>query len=433
MRPLRKLSNTKNIRYLATECASIALVAFLSVGFFRMRAEWGLPWVTNIPVALLGIFLMGGLQHRLAGLAHEASHFCLFRNRVLNDLVSDFLCMFPIYATTGQYRVVHLAHHQFVNDWHRDPDLMQIGKSKLMDQFPMSRLRFIFNYYIRFFLPHVLLRYLWDVLYLSALGKGKSPYEERAARRAQAKGLSPKAEFTIRLPTLLGIGYLLGLGALLQQLNSAGMGLGVLLAAAGLATAIGVGVTALLPERQFFTSPIRGAYSSKTAAMLRVVHTTLLLGAFAVARHATGINFGVYYLVLWAIPLLTTFAYFMLLRDVYQHGNADQGRITNTRVFFCDPLTWWAVFVYGQGMHTPHHLYPAVPHYNLLKLHRLLQDHDPEYSEQVVECHGTFHNSRGLPTILDVMQPEETEIPAAASAANSAVRTKKSRRALART
>jgi fatty acid desaturase len=55
----------------------------------------------------------------------------------------------------------------------------------------------------------------------------------------------------------------------------------------------------------------------------------------------------------------------MLLRDIYQHTNADDGRLTNSRVAFADPFTRWAVFVYGQDMHIPHHLFPAIPHNRL--------------------------------------------------------------------
>ena len=85
----------------------------------------------------------------------------------------------------------------------------------------------------------------------------------------------------------------------------------------------------------------------------------------------------------------------MLLRDTYQHTNADDGRLTNTRVFFCDPLTRWAVFVYGQDMHVPHHLFPVVPHYRLGELHRLLKRAHDDYAREVVEVHGTFANGRG--------------------------------------
>ena len=67
----------------------------------------------------------------------------------------------------------------------------------------------------------------------------------------------------------------------------------------------------------------------------------------------------------------------MLLRDVYQHSNADSGRLTNSRVFFTDPFTRWAVFVYGQDMHIPHHLFPAIPHYRLGELHKILKQATP--------------------------------------------------------
>ena len=93
----------------------------------------------------------------------------------------------------------------------------------------------------------------------------------------------------------------------------------------------------------------------------------------------------------------------MLLRDVYQHSNADTGRLTNSRVFFTDPLTRWAVFVYGQDMHIPHHLFPAIPHYCLKELHQLLKKSSPNYREHVVECHGTFHDPDRRVTILDEM------------------------------
>ena len=93
--------------------------------------------------------------------------------------------------------------------------------------------------------------------------------------------------------------------------------------------------------------------------------------------------------------------FFMFLRDVYQHSNADDGRLTNSRVFFTDPFTRWAVFVYGQDMHIPHHLFPAVPHYRLRKLHELLKWVHPDYRDRsrgnpwhVPRRRGPSHDSR---------------------------------------
>jgi hypothetical protein len=74
--------------------------------------------------------------------------------------------------------------------------------------------------------------------------------------------------------------------------------------------------------------------------------------------------------------------------------------------------------VYGQDMHIPHHLFPAVPHYRLRQLHEFLKRNHEAYRNQVVETYGTFYNSRGDRTILDEMtrhpaavETKETRVP----------------------
>ena len=126
-----------------------------------------------------------------------------------------------------------------------------------------------------------------------------------------------------------------------------------------------------------------------------MTYYTVVLVALAYLRWATGGKSAIYPVLLWFVPLETSFMFFMFLRDVYQHSNADDGRLTNSRVFFTDPFTRWAVFVYGQDMHIPHHLFPAVPHYRLRNLHELLKWVHPDYRAEVVETHGTFHDDRG--------------------------------------
>lgn len=398
LRPYRIPDNVTNIRWLLLEYASIAVVLSTALGFYLLRESWGLSWHWNVPVSAIAIVLVGALQHRLAGLAHEGAHYCLFRHRLLNELASDLLCMFPVFATTHQYRLVHMAHHQYVNDWERDPDLTNIGDSKLMHAFPMTRPQFLYNYFLRFLSPPALFRYLWDVLSLSVLGQGKSPYIMKKAARQQV------TVFGVRLLSLLGIGYFAALIGSLMAVNHLLNAQWWMLAVTAM-TACMVAITTirLLPGRLFFQSPLVSVYSAKATAALRVGYYTLGLTLFALARHWTGINFGGYFLLLWVVPLMTTFSYFMLLRDVFQHANADDGRLTNTRVFHCDPFTWWAVFVYGQGMHSPHHLFPAIPHYNLRAVHELLKTRCKEYAANVVECDGTFFNHTGKPTVIDVL------------------------------
>lgn len=404
LRPYRFPDNATNFKWLALEYATLLLVAGGATTFMVQRASWGLSWWWNVPVAGAAIILMGGLQHRLAGLAHEAAHYCLFRNRLLNELISDLFCMFPILATTHQYRLVHTAHHQYVNDWEKDPDLTNIGDSKLMHAFPMTRKQFFYNYFLRFFYPPALLRYLWDVLSLSVLGQGHSPYLERSN-----DGPSAPTVFGVRWVSLLGAVYLFAVIGVLATLNNIwDASPTTLLAVAGAMLAGALATTVLLPQRLFFQSPLNPVYSAKTTGAMRLAYYTAVLTACAIARSWTGINFGGYVVLLWGVPLLTTFSYFMLLRDVYQHANADAGRLTNTRVFRCDPFTAWAVFVYGQGYHSPHHLFPAIPHYNLRAVHELLKQCCPEYSASVVECHGTFFNRGGQPTVLDVIAPKQS-------------------------
>src|SRR6266849_9585068 len=45
-----------------------------------------------------------------------------------------------------------------------------------------------------------------------------------------------------------------------------------------------------------------------------------------------------YYFVLWVVPLATSFFFFMLLRQIVQHGNTGSARLTNTRVFLVSRL-----------------------------------------------------------------------------------------------
>jgi fatty acid desaturase len=110
--------------------------------------------------------------------------------------------------------------------------------------------------------------------------------------------------------------------------------------------------------------------------------------------------FGLY----WVLPLFTAFPLFMMLRQWVQHGNADRGRYTNTRVFLTGPLVRYAVFPWGMDYHLPHHLMASVPHYNLRRLHALMQ-RDPVYREKGVVLHGFFAAPEG-PSALAALGPD---------------------------
>src|SRR5262249_17269301 len=114
-----------------------------------------------------------------------------------------------------------------------------------------------------------------------------------------------------------------------------------------------------------------------------------------------------FYLLLWVVPIFTSFSFFMILRQLVQHGNGGRGWLTNTRVFFINPLINFAVFPMGQDYHLPHHLFARVPHYRLKELPELLSQ-CAEYREQAVVVEGYFlpyEKPPTKPTVLDVLGP----------------------------
>jgi fatty acid desaturase len=394
---MRQVDNHTNLFYLAFEYLCLLITIGGAVVFAEYRRSWGIAWLWNVPVFLIAILLIGAIQHRLAGLGHESSHSSFMKNRILNDLIPDLFCMFPLMTTIHFYRLFHLGHHQFTNDPARDPDLQNLGYSKRSDEFPMARGRFIRVIYFCFLVaPIRFLHYLWAYFKVSTLGKGKSAYVERSTGGRRYRDSLP------RLATVLGILYVAGFSILLKALT--GTDRPQWIAPAGF---IGIALLALvlaaLPDWALFRSPFRQAYSSRLAGFLRMAYYTILLAGLAHLRWSTGGKSAIYPVLLWLVPLSTSFMFFMFLRDVYQHSNADAGRLTNSRVFFTDPFTRWAVFVYGQDMHIPHHLFSAIPHYRLGRLHELLKRAHPAYRNEVIETHGTFRDTQGRPTILDEM------------------------------
>jgi fatty acid desaturase len=401
----REVDNTTNLIYLAVDYLALLVVAGLAIVFCERRASWALSWWWNVPVFTTAIILIGGLQHRLAGLGHEAAHYSFMKHRFLNDLIPDLFCMFPVFSAIHFYRLFHLGHHQFTNDPKRDPDLLNLGYAKRAAEFPMTRSRFIrVVYFCAVVAPLRLLRYQWAYLRVNTFGAGENPYYERLGGRFELSNAS------MRLGTILGVAYVFGFGGLLGLLTRTGHPHWITPTAL-VSILIASVVIHRLPDRAIYRSPFRQAYSPRFASVVRLGFYTTVLSILAYIRWATGGGSYIYPILLWQMPLGTSFTFFMLLRDVYQHSNADTGRLTNSRVFFPDAFTRWAVFVYGQDMHIPHHLFPAIPHYRLRRLHERLKSTHAAYRLAVVEAHGTFRNQANRPTILDEMTKNEVRQP----------------------
>ena len=165
---------------------------------------------------------------------------------------------------------------------------------------------------------------------------------------------------------------------------------------------------ALLPATKFMQSRVHSVIATRWLSILRIGYITAVFCAIAWIQVLTGQWAVLYYFLLWVVPLFTSFSFFMILRQLVQHGNGDRGWLTNTRVFFVNRFINFAVFPMGQEYHLPHHLYSTVPHFRLKKLHEVLLDY-PEYRAEALEVHGYFlppHRPPTHPTVLDVLGPD---------------------------
>ena len=393
LQDLRRTDNFTNIYYFIRIYLYFAVVIGGTIWFYHQNAPLELGWWWNIPVTLLAIVLVGAGQHQLTGLAHEASHHILFKNRLINDLASDWLCMFPMYSATQHYRLQHLAHHQFVNDPVRDPDISQLQTSGHWLDFPLGKGVFVKTLLKQLWIPN-LIRFIRIRAKYNAIPTDKNPYLK--------KGWKP-GKTVVRV----GIVYMAVLVAVLTTFVRLEEPLLLGLVPLGLYLAAMI-FYSLIPADMFHQSRVHPVISMRAMSLMRITYITGLFCGLAWLSLLVDPYAVLYYFLLWLVPIFTSFSFFMILRQIVQHGNGGRGWLTNTRVFFVNRMINFAVFPIGQDLHLPHHLFASVPHYRLRRLHEALLEF-PEYREQAVVVEGYFlppHRPQTHPTVVDVLGPE---------------------------
>ncbi len=390
---LRLTDNLTNWWYLVRTYVYLALVIGGAVWFDLWRTSAGLTWLWSVPVFALAIVLVGAGQHQLSGLAHEGVHHILFKNRWLNEFVSDWFCLFPLFSSTHHYRLQHLAHHQFVNDPDRDPDVSQLQTSGHWLSFPVTRAQFLAELW-RQLLILPLVKFILIRAKYNATGTDRNPYMKKGVQQ-------PK------IAVRVGLIYIVSLIAVLVWcVYTENTLLLAVIPAAMWAAAMAFYLT--LAETSFHQSRLHAVISQKAMTLLRITYITLVFTSLAWITHVTGVHAWAYYGLLWIVPIATSFSFFMIMRQWVQHGNGDRGWVTNTRTFFVSPLINFAVFPMGQDYHLPHHMYATVPHYRLRELHELLLT-CPDYAAEALEVHGYFHSPERPqvhPTVIDVLGPD---------------------------
>jgi fatty acid desaturase len=301
--------------------------------------------------------------------------------------------MFPMLSTTHHYRLHHLAHHQFVNDFERDPNVPQVMVNGHWTRFPMTRAIF-WKELAKQVWPPNLIRYLRSQAMSNAMPGTRSPYEKTGIDRAKMK-----------IALRVGVLYLLTLSAALAGLVILHDPLWLAIVPAVAYAAI-MTFFALIPENWYSQYRVHPTYSMRTITLMRVTFATLVAVGVAWLAFAYG-RFAFYlFVLLWLVPMITSFSLFMMLRQVVQHSNSDRGWLTNTRVFL---VNWWvrdSILPYGQDIHLPHHMYATVPHYKLRELHEYMMRY-PEYRAEAIVVRGAIlPRHDGTPSILDVLGPD---------------------------
>ena len=371
---LRKLDNVRNWPYVIGESLLVLTVFGSTVGCHYWRFTSGHSWLWDIPIAVVGVYLMGLAQHRLSIIGHEASHYALFRNQTLNEVISNWSCMYGLVSTTHLYRLQHMAHHQFVNDPEKDPDLQFMVVTGAKYQHPFGRSRFVREIVIPLLLSiPAQVKYIIIRAKIASFGGGYGPY---AAQRRQRRAL-----------TFIHTSYLLTLIAVL--IAGVYWGNTWLMTAVPIFMALILGaVESRIPETWYMKAAIRPVISARWDLYQRLVYFTVLLTGLAWLTHLTQIPWPLYYLVLWFVPLGTSFPFLMMIREEVQHTNAGQERFRHTRNFHGSQLINFAVFPLHMNFHLEHHLFPMVPHYNLPELSEFLKTHDENYRRTITTVEG---------------------------------------------
>lgn len=383
--------NITNLRFIAGIYCVIAAAVAGGVWAFEAYLSGELALAALLPIVVVAILAIGASQHQLGAVIHEGTHYTLFENRKFNELASDYLGGFPIYTSTQSYRLHHFAHHQFVNDPDRDPIATQASETGHWLDFPVTHVQLLKGF-LRLINPLNLVRYMISRAKHSALPQGTNPFFD-ADHEANPWAVNVGILFAVGVPVVM-------IPLILMHQQSAAL---VFIAAAWAAMVI---FYVVLPDNQWPRARITPTISDRATIIGRMSYLGAVYGALTAIEYGTGVGAWGYYGLFWLLPLFTAFPVFMVLREWIQHGNADRGRLTNSRVFLVDPVSRYAVFPLGMDYHLPHHLYASVPHYKLKALHEALL-RDPEYAEKGQVVEGWMGASRsGEPSIVKVLGPE---------------------------
>ena len=175
--------------------------------------------------------------------------------------------MFPMYSSTQHYRLQHIAHHQFVNDPDRDPDVSQLQTSGHWLHFPVDKRTFLTTLLKQLWLPN-LFRYIRIRAAYNAMPSEKNPYFK--------KGWKPN-----KTPVRLGIVYMLALTGTLAWFVHTNNPLLLAVVPACMYAAFMLCLAMLLPATSFHQSRVHPVIPMRVMSLMRVTYISLIFNGLA--------------------------------------------------------------------------------------------------------------------------------------------------------
>ena len=125
LRELSRLRSWRNTLQIIFEWSGIALAIYLC------EQHW------HPLLYIAAIMWIGGRQHGLGILMHDAAHSHLYKNKRMNEIVGELFLAWPLLLTLCGYRRNHMAHHRHLNT-EQDPEWLTTRRPEFV--FPKSRL-----------------------------------------------------------------------------------------------------------------------------------------------------------------------------------------------------------------------------------------------------------------------------------------------------
>jgi len=120
------------------------------------------------------------------------------------------------------------------------------------------------------------------------------------------------------------------------------------------------------------------------------ISSEILIRRIAVAAFVAAmfyLGYGWTFVALWIVPLLTVYQVILRVRGVLEHAavpDAHDGLRNARTIVATNPVLCFMLNPHHVAYHLEHHLFPAVPHYNLPGLHAALKT-DPRFERALVE------------------------------------------------